>query len=316
MAIKLIENRFRLVEKKLNDVLTQYKNPAYDSTTIAQSLAQPPYNIDVENSNLIELHPDSISNKEDCLFIFKRVEADKGLEYYQMQLFINGHRKLTWGTLSGGQYEMADGTMATINKKDLGNTSFSWCKKYAYAAFIFDPLVLNTDIQAQRKRDKEGMVKRYKQSTYVDRMTGRVDPNNYVNTDDYRDEITQWSRTSLDKSGYILNPDKYKKMLAAVNKEAYTKYFDKATELFNRIDDIKKNIIKLTNNDVTNRYSTAIDGMGGVMSIERTIFDSLRNFAYAFKTNNVNDMVAICERLKKNLPEWEAIINKAEQGNS
>ena len=206
MAIKLIENRFRLVEKKLNDILTQYKNPYYDSTTIAQSIAQPPYNIDIENSNLIELNPNSISNKEDCLFIFKRAEADKGLEYYQIQLFINGKRSSNWGTLSGGQYETADGTIVTINKKDLGNTSLGWCKKYCYAAFIFDPLVLNKDIQAQRKRDKEGMVKRYKQSAEVDPMVKRYNPSarSYVNTDDYRDDFVAYNRLP-DKSGYIRN---------------------------------------------------------------------------------------------------------------
>ena len=55
MAIKLIENKLRLVEKKLNDILNQYKDQLTgDSTTIAQAIAQPPYNIDVENSNLIQ----------------------------------------------------------------------------------------------------------------------------------------------------------------------------------------------------------------------------------------------------------------------
>ena len=45
MAIKLIENKLRLVEKKLNDILNQYKDQLTgDSTTIAQSIAQPPYN--------------------------------------------------------------------------------------------------------------------------------------------------------------------------------------------------------------------------------------------------------------------------------
>ena len=66
MAIKLIENKLRLVEKKLNDILNQYKDQLTgDSTTIAQSIAQPPYNIDVENSNLIRVSPSSISNKDD-----------------------------------------------------------------------------------------------------------------------------------------------------------------------------------------------------------------------------------------------------------
>lgn len=58
MAIKLIENKLRLVEKKLNDILNQYKDQLTgDATTIAQSIAQPPYNIDVENSNLIQVPP-------------------------------------------------------------------------------------------------------------------------------------------------------------------------------------------------------------------------------------------------------------------
>ena len=40
MAIKLIENKLRLVEKKLNDILNQYKDQLTgDSTTIAQSIA-------------------------------------------------------------------------------------------------------------------------------------------------------------------------------------------------------------------------------------------------------------------------------------
>ena len=207
MAIKLIENKLRLVEKKLNDILNQYKDQLTgDSTTIAQAIAQPPYNIDVENSNLIQVSPSSISNKDDCLFIFKGLGDARGNEYYQMQLFINSKRSSNWGTLSGGQYETADGTIVTINKKDLGNTSLSWCKKYCYAAFIFDPLVLNKDIQAQRKRDKEGMVKRYKQSAEVDPMIKRYKPSarSYVNTDDYRDDFVAYNRLP-DKSGYIRN---------------------------------------------------------------------------------------------------------------
>ena len=67
-------------------------------------------------------------------------------------------------------------------------------------------MVLNTDIQAQRKRDKEGMVKRYKQSAEVDPMVKRYNPNTraYVNTDDYRDSFVAWRRLP-DKSGYIHN---------------------------------------------------------------------------------------------------------------
>lgn len=305
--IKLVEHRATLLEKKLDDILTTYTS-GYGNETIAEALSRYPYYVDIERSNLIEVNPSDVSPKDDVLFIFKKVKTDKwngelNNAVYYYQVFAN-KQKSGGLFMKAGEFETASGERVALGNKELGAASMSWCKTNCFKAFKFEPLVLNKDLQIKRASDRDGMVKRYKDYTFDNPYGGKSTLSR--NVDKKEDILTGWG-TELDKSGYIMDPDKYRKMLATVNKEAYVKYFEKALDLVKRIDSLAAHEY-----DLEGDYGLNAFDYSKLVTYKKSIVSPLGSFARAFRSNNKDTLVYYANDIKKRIPEWESKVAEIE----
>ena len=105
---------------------------------------------------------------------------------------------------------------------------------------------------------------------------------------------------------YVIEKDKYRKMLATIHKDAYRKYFDEAIDLYNAAtekleSDIKKSMSLDADSD-TKQMSYSDQKI--LQSFIGDIKSNLINFAAQFRRNNAQYLVMYADFLKRNLEKY------------
>ena len=289
--IKILESK-KLIEKQLDDVLTGPLS-GYSNITVVKYLAS--YGLDVENTTFVETDPSKLKKDQNILFIFaatrskfnpKTYERTPQL-YYRTCLYAKGKKQFAGTLRREEEYVDRNGNILPGGNKDLSNASFNFLVKNCYTAYVLDDeLVWSTDKRNQRRDAKQGSIDRH-------------GPNEFYNG--------AWnSNLSLDKSGYVIDKDKYRKMLATIHKDAYRKYFDEAIDLYNAAtekleSDIKKSMSLDADSD-TKQMSYSDQKI--LQSFIGDIKSNLINFAAQFRRNNAQYLVMYADFLKRNLEKY------------
>lgn len=284
--IKILESK-KLIEKQLDDVLTGPLS-GYPDITVVKYLAS--YGLDVENTTFVETDPSKLKKDQNILFIFaaarskfnpKTYERTPQL-YYRTCLYTKGQKQMAGTLRREEEYVDRNGNILPTGNKDLSAASFNFLVNNCYTAYVLDDeLVWSTDKRKQRQDAKKGSIERH-------------DPNEFYNGD------------KIDKSGYVIEKDKYRKMLAAVRKDAYRKYFYEAIDLYNAVtekleSDIKKSMYLDADPD-TKQMSYSDQKI--LQSFIGDIKSNLINFAAQFRRNNAQYLVMYADFLKRNLEKY------------
>ena len=288
--IKILESK-KLIEKQLDDVLTGPLS-GYSGITVAKYLAS--YGLDVENTTFVETDPSQLKKDQNILFIFatngskfnpKTHERTPQL-YYRTCLYTKGQKQFASTLRREEEYVDRNGNILPTGNKDLSAASFNFLVKNCYAAYVLDDeLVWSIDKRNQRRDAKKGSIERH--------MTGAG-------------EVNFYSGDKIDKSGYVIEKDKYRKMLATIHKDAYRKYFDEAIDLYNAAtekleSDIKKSMSLDADSD-TKQMSYSDQKI--LQSFIGDIKSNLINFAAQFRRNNAQYLVMYADFLKRNLEKY------------
>ena len=288
--IKILESK-KLIEKQLDDVLTGPVS-GYNRTTVVQYLAS--YGLDVENTTFVKTDPSELKKDQNILFIFAMTGSKFNPEthertpqlYYRTCLYAKGKKQFAGTLRKQDDYVDRNGNILPGGNKDLSNASFKFLVTYCYAAYVLDDeLVWSADKRKQRQDAKKGSIER--------RMTGAG-------------EMDFYTGDKIDKSGYVIEKDKYRKMLATIHKDAYRKYFDEAIDLYNAVtekleSDIKKSMSLDADPDTKHMlYSD----QKLLQSFIGDIKSNLINFAAQFRRNNAQYLVMYADFLKRNLEKY------------
>ena len=299
--IKILESK-KLIEKQLDDVLTGPLS-GYSGITVVKYLAS--YGLDVENTTFVETDPSQLKRDQNILFIFaaarskfnpKTYERTPQL-YYRTCLYTKGQKQFASTLRREEEYVDRNGNILPTGNKDLYAASFNFLVKNCYTAYVLDDeLVWSTDKRKQRQDAKKGSIDRH-------------DPNEFYNG--------AWhSNLSLDKSGYVIDKDKYKKMLAAVNKDSYVKYFDAYINLYNEVQEFLTSVqnAKFSLESNPEGPELTYTNRKKLTDFIRQSENNLTGFASAFRRNNQQDLVFYSDRIKEDLNRYEneirSIINK------
>lgn len=289
--IKILESK-KLIEKQLDDVLTGPLS-GYSGITVVKYLAS--YGLDVENTTFVETDPSQLKKDQNILFIFAAASSKFNPKthertpqlYYRTCLYTKGQKQFASTLRREEEYVDRNGNILPTGNKDLSNASFNFLVKNCYTAYVLDDeLVWSTDKRNQRRDAKQGSIDRH-------------GPNEFYNG--------AWnSNLSLDKSGYVIDKDKYRKMLATIHKDAYRKYFDEAIDLYNAAtekleSDIKKSMSLDADAD-TKQMSYSDQKL--LQSFIGDIKSNLINFAAQFRRNNAQYLVMYADFLKRNLEKY------------
>ena len=299
--IKILESK-KLIEKQLDDVLTGPLS-GYNRTTVAQYLAS--YNLDVENTTFTKTDPSELKKDQNILFIFalstnkynSKTREREPVLYYKTCLYTKGTKRFANNLSKDDTYVDRNGNELPYGNKDLANASFKFLVTYCYAAYVLDnELVWSTDKRKQRQDAKKGSIDRH-------------DPNEFYNG--------AWhSNLALDKSGYVIDKDKYKKMLAAINKDSYVKYFDAYINLYNEVQEFLTSVqnAKFSLDNDSKGPELTYTNRKKLTDFIRQSENNLTGFASAFRRNNQQDLVFYSDRIKEDLNRYEneirSIINK------
>ena len=287
--IKILESK-KLIEKQLDDVLTGPLS-GYNGITVAKYLAS--YNLDVEHTTFVKTDPSELKKDQNILFIFAAVSSKfnpKTYErtpqlYYRTCLYTKGQKQVASMLRRDEEYVDRNGNILPTGNKDLYAASFNFLVKNCYAAYVLDDeLVWSTDKRKQRQDAKKGSIERHMNDAGKDFYTG----------------------DKIDKSGYVIEKDKYRKMLATIHKDAYRKYFDEAIDLYNAAtekleSDIKKSM-SLDADPDTKQISYSDQKI--LQSFIGDIKSNLINFAAQFRRNNAQYLVMYADFLKRNLEKY------------
>ena len=288
--IKILESK-KLIEKQLDDVLTGPLS-GYSDITVVKYLAS--YGLDVENTTFVETDPSKLKKDQNILFIFaaarskfnpKTHERTSQL-YYRTCLYAKGKKQFAGTLRREEEYVDRNGNILPTGNKDLSAASFNFLVKNCYAAYVLDDeLVWSTDKRKQRQDAKKGSIERQR--------TGAG-------------EMDFYTGDKIDKSGYVIEKDKYRKMLATIHKDAYRKYFDEAIDLYNAAtekleSDIKKSMSLDADSD-TKQMSYSDQKI--LQSFIGDIKSNLINFAAQFRRNNAQYLVMYADFLKRNLEKY------------
>ena len=288
--IKILESK-KLIEKQLDDVLTGPLS-GYSGITVAKYLAS--YGLDVENTTFVETDPSELKKDQNILFIFAAARSKYNPKthertpqlYYRTCLYAKGQKQFASTLRREEEYVDRNGNILPTGNKDLSAASFNFLVKNCYAAYVLDDeLVWSTDKRNQRRDAKKGSIERH--------MTGAG-------------EVNFYSGDKIDKSGYVIEKDKYRKMLATIHKDAYRKYFDEAIDLYNAAtekleSDIKKSMSLDADSD-TKQMSYSDQKI--LQSFIGDIKSNLINFAAQFRRNNAQYLVMYADFLKRNLEKY------------
>ena len=289
--IKILESK-KLIEKQLDDVLTGPLS-GYPDITVVKYLAS--YGLDVENTTFVETDPSELKKDQNILFIFalstnrynSKTNEREPVLYYRTCLYAKGTKKFADNLSKNDTYVDRNGNALPYGNKDLSNASFKFLVTYCYAAYVLDDeLVWSTDKRKQRQDAKKGSIERYKTGAGMDFYSG----------------------DRIDKSGYVIEKDKYRKMLATIHKDAYRKYFDEAIDLYNAAtekleSDVRKGMSLDADADSdTTRMSYSDQKI--LHSFIGDIKSNLINFAAQFRRNNAQYLVMYADFLKRNLEKY------------
>ena len=288
--IQILESK-KLIEKQLDDVLTGPLS-GYSGITVVKYLAS--YGLDVENTTFVETDPSQLKRDQNILFIFAAASSKFNPKthertpqlYYRTCLYTKGQKQFASTLRREEEYVDRNGNILPVGNKDLSNASFNFLVKNCYAAYVLDDeLVWSTDKRNQRRDAKKGSIERH--------MTGAG-------------EVNFYSGDRIDKSGYVIEKDKYRKMLATIHKDAYRKYFDEAIDLYNAAtekleSDIKKSMSLDADAD-TKQMSYSDQKL--LQSFIGDIKSNLINFAAQFRRNNAQYLVMYADFLKRNLEKY------------
>ena len=288
--IKILESK-KLIEKQLDDVLTGPLS-GYNNITVVKYLAS--YGLDVENTTFVETDPSELKKDQNILFIFAAARSKYNPKthertpqlYYRTCLYTKGQKQFASTLRREEEYVDRNGNILPTGNKDLSNASFNFLVKNCYAAYVLDDeLVWSIDKRNQRRDAKKGSIERH--------MTGAG-------------EVNFYSGDKIDKSGYVIEKDKYRKMLATIHKDAYRKYFDEAIDLYNAAtekleSDIKKSMSLDADAD-TKQMSYSDQKL--LQSFIGDIKSNLINFAAQFRRNNAQYLVMYADFLKRNLEKY------------
>lgn len=299
--IKILESK-KLIEKQLDDVLTGPLS-GYPDITVVKYLAS--YGLDVENTTFVETDPSKLKKDQNILFIFAAVKSKfnpKTYErtpqlYYRTCLYAKGTKQFAGALRQEEEYVDRNGNILPTGNKDLYAASFNFLVKNCYTAYVLDDeLVWSTDKRKQRQDAKKGSIDRH-------------DPNEFYNG--------AWhSNLSLDKSGYVIDKDKYKKMLAAINKDSYVKYFDAYINLYNEVQEFLTSVqnAKFSLDNDSKGPELTYTNRKKLTDFIRQSENNLTGFASAFRRNNQQDLVFYSDRIREDLNRYEneirSIINK------
>ena len=299
--IKILESK-KLIEKQLDDVLTGPLS-GYNGITVVKYLAS--YGLDVENTTFVETDPSKLKKDQNILFIFAAARSKFNPKthertpqlYYRTCLYTKGQKQFASTLRREEEYVDRNGNILPTGNKDLSNASFKFLVNYCYAAYVLDDeLVWSTDKRKQRQDAKKGSIERH-------------DPNEFYNG--------AWhSNLSLDKSGYVIDKDKYKKMLAAINKDSYVKYFDAYINLYNEVQEFLTSVqnAKFSLDNDSKGPELTYTNRKKLTDFIRQSENNLTGFASAFRRNNQQDLVFYSDRIKEDLNRYEneirSIINK------
>ena len=299
--IKILESK-KLIEKQLDDVLTGPLS-GYHDITVVKSLAS--YGLDVENTTFVETDPSKLKKDQNILFIFAAARSKYNPKthertpqlYYRTCLYTKGQKQFASTLRREEEYVDRNGNILPTGNKDLYAASFNFLVKNCYAAYVLDDeLVWSTDKRKQRQDAKKGSIERH-------------DPNEFYNG--------AWhSNLSLDKSGYVIDKDKYKKMLAAINKDSYVKYFDAYINLYNEVQEFLTSVqnAKFSLDNDSKGPELTYTNRKKLTDFIRQSENNLTGFASAFRRNNQQDLVFYSDRIKEDLNRYEneirSIINK------
>ena len=287
--IKILESK-KLIEKQLDDVLTGPLS-GYSGITVAKYLAS--YGLDVENTTFVETDPSQLKKDQNILFIFAAASSKFNPKthertpqlYYRTCLYTKGQKQFASTLRREEEYVDRNGNILPAGNKDLSNASFKFLVTYCYAAYVLDDeLVWSTDKRNQRRDAKKGSIERHMNDAGMDFYNGN----------------------KIDKSGYVIEKDKYRKMLATIHKDAYRKYFDEAIDLYNAAtekleSDIKKSMSLDADSD-TKQMSYSDQKI--LQSFIGDIKSNLINFAAQFRRNNAQYLVMYVDFLKRNLEKY------------
>ena len=288
--IKILESK-KLIEKQLDDVLTGPLS-GYSGITVVKYLAS--YGLDVENTTFVETDPSQLKRDQNILFIFAAARSKFNPKthertpqlYYRTCLYTKGQKQFASTLRREEEYVDRNGNILPVGNKDLSAASFNFLVKNCYAAYVLDDeLVWSTDKRNQRRDAKKGSIERH--------MTGAG-------------EVNFYNGDKIDKSGYVIEKDKYRKMLATIHKDAYRKYFDEAIDLYNAAtekleSDIKKSM-SLDADPDTKQISYSDQKI--LQSFIGDIKSNLINFAAQFRRNNAQYLVMYADFLKRNLEKY------------
>lgn len=287
--IKILESK-KLIEKQLDDVLTGPLS-GYSGITVVKYLAS--YGLDVENTTFVETDPSQLKKDQNILFIFAAASSKFNPKthertpqlYYRTCLYTKGQKQFASTLRREEEYVDRNGNILPTGNKDLSNASFNFLVKNCYTAYVLDDeLVWSTDKRKQRQDAKKGSIERHMNDAGRDFYNG----------------------DKIDKSGYVIEKDKYRKMLATIHKDAYRKYFDEAIDLYNAAtekleSDIKKSM-SLDADPDTKQMSYSDQKI--LQSFIGDIKSNLINFAAQFRRNNAQYLVMYADFLKRNLEKY------------
>ena len=287
--IKILESK-KLIEKQLDDVLTGPLS-GYSGITVVKYLAS--YGLDVENTTFVETNPSELKKDQNILFIFAAASSKFNPKthertpqlYYRTCLYTKGQKQFASTLRREEEYVDRNGNILPTGNKDLYAASFNFLVKNCYTAYVLDDeLVWSTDKRKQRQDAKKGSIERHMNDAGMDFYSG----------------------DRIDKSGYVIEKDKYRKMLATIHKDAYRKYFDEAIDLYNAAtekleSDIKKSMSLDADAD-TKQMSYSDQKL--LQSFIGDIKSNLINFAAQFRRNNAQYLVMYADFLKRNLEKY------------
>lgn len=294
--IQILESK-KLIEKQLDKMLTGPMTGVKD-ISVVKYLAT--YGLDIENTNFVETDPSELKKDQNILFIFAMVSSrfdPKTRErisnlYYRTCLYTKGQKQFAGVLRREDEYVDRNGNILPTGNKDLSAASFNFLVKNCYAAYVLDDeLVWSLEKRRQRRDAKQGSV-------------DRLDPKEFY--------YGAWnSDLSLDKSGYVVDKNKYRKMLAAVNKDSYVKYFDAYINLYNEAQEFltsRKNAQFSLERDVE-VPRIAYEDRPKLTDFIKRAENYLTGFASAFRGNDQQSLVWYSDRIREDLNQENEIRN-------
>ena len=294
MPTKIIENRVLLKERGFDEPLTSKEGKVRNILSRLAGIYN--YPIDVENTTFTKISPSEANIKtSNVLFIFKFLQSGyrnhkrvNDIAVYEGCMILKGGKKIMGNIVDPNYYILESGEKVYYDrKKDLSTASPAFCKQYANTAYVLDDeLKLLKDIRKDRMQAKSGSI-------------DRIDPWDYG----------YHGGDKVDKSGYLFDPRKYQKMLAAVKKESYQGIFDEAIGYYNELTEYIQNVEK---EELSLDSPTASGYIGFRTDRAEKARKDMRNnlvyFANAFRKNKPDEIVRYAEYIKQALPKLKETV--------